>query len=400
VTEPGPLFDIGLLLAVGMVTGLVAARLGLPRVAGYVLAGVAFSPGLLGEALRLDVAAWSPPLTDAALGIIAYLVGGSITTGQLRRMGRLIVTTTLGEGLGAVLLVGITLSGLLWLTGAESLSLALALASVAGTTAPAATVAVMHQYHADGPLTRTLLGVVALDDALGIIVFSLALVLLTGSSLLGAGERAALEIGGALALGGVGGWLLARFGHLLREDSLRLPVVLAALLLVLGLASAVGASALLASLTLGFAARHFQRSGGERLFAPLEAMEEAVFLIFFTVAGSHFQPGVFAAHPELVAGYVIARLAGKTGGAALGARLGGAPPVISRWIGFGLAPQAGVAVGLALTLAERPGFGEAGDIVVNVILASVLVNEIIGPLAASLALRRAGEAGEAPQREE
>lgn len=400
MTEPGPLFDIGLLLAFGMVAGLLAGRVGLPRVAGYVLAGIAFSPGLLGEALRLDVAAWSPPLTDAALGIIAYLVGGSITTGQLRRMGRLIVTTTLGESLGAVLLVGLTLSALLWSTGAESLSLALALASVAGTTAPAATVAVMHQYRADGPLTRTLLGVVALDDALGIIVFSLALVLLTGSSLLGAGERAALEIGGALVLGGVGGWLLARFGHLLREDSLRLPVVLAALLLTLGLASAVGASALLATLTLGFAARHFQRSGGERLFAPLEAMEEAVFLIFFTVAGSHFQPGVFAAHPELVAGYVLARLAGKTGGAALGARLGGAPPVVTRWIGFGLAPQAGVAVGLALTLAERPGLGEAGDIVVNVILASVLVNEVIGPLAASLALRRAGEAGGAPQREE
>ena len=400
MTEPGPLFDIGLLLAVGMVAGLIAARFGLPRVAGYVLAGVAFSPGLLGEALRLDVAAWSPPLTDAALGIIAYLVGGSITTGQLRRMGRLIVTTTLGESLGAVLLVGLTLSALLWFTGAESLSLALALASVAGTTAPAATVAVMHQYRADGPLTRTLLGVVALDDALGIIVFSLALVLLTGSSLVGAGERAALEIGGALALGGLGGWLLARFAHLLREDSLRLPVVLAALLLTLGVASAVGASALLASLTLGFAARHFQRSGGERLFAPLEAMEEVVFLIFFTVAGSHFQPGIFAAHPELVAGYVLARLAGKTGGAFLGARLGGAPPVVSRWIGFGLAPQAGVAVGLALTLAERPAFGEAGDIVVNVILASVLVNEIIGPLAASLALRRAGEAGEAPNRKD
>ena len=400
MTEPGPLFDIGLLLAFGMVAGLLAGRVGLPRVAGYVLAGIAFSPGLLGEALRLDVAAWSPPLTDTALGIIAYLGGGSITTGQLRRMGRLIVTTTLGESLGAVLLVGLTLSALLWSTGAESLSLALALASVAGTTAPAATVAVMHQYRADGPLTRTLLGVVALDDALGIIVFSLALVLLTGSSLLGAGERAALEIGGALVLGGVGGWLLARFGHLLREDSLRLPVVLAALLLTLGLASAVGASALLATLTLGFAARHFQRSGGERLFAPLEAMEEAVFLIFFTVAGSHFQPGVFAAHPELVAGYVLARLAGKTGGAALGARLGGAPPVVTRWIGFGLAPQAGVAVGLALTLAERPGLGEAGDIVVNVILASVLVNEVIGPLAASLALRRAGEAGGAPQREE
>ncbi|MFP4131369.1 MAG: cation:proton antiporter [Thiohalospira sp.] len=398
--ETGPLFDIGLLLAFGMAAGLAVARIGLPRVAGYVLAGVAFSPGLLGETLGLEVAAWSPPLTDAALGIIAYLVGGSITTGQLRRMGRLIVTTTLGEGLGAVLLVGVALSGLLWLTGAESLSLALALASVAGTTAPAATVAVMHQYRAEGPLTRTLLGVVALDDALGIIVFSVALVLLTGSSLVGAGERAALEIGGALALGGAGGWLLARFGHFLREDSLRLPVVLATLLLALGLASALGASALLAALALGFAARHFQRSGGERLFAPLEAMEEAVFLIFFTIAGSHFQPGVFAAHPELVAGYVIARLAGKTGGAALGAHLGGAPPLVARWIGLGLAPQAGVAVGLALTLAEHPGFAETGSIVVNVVLAAVLINEIIGPLAASLALRRAGEARGAPDREE
>ncbi len=383
---------LGLFLGTGMFLGLLASRVGFPRVTAYIVAGVFFSPELLGSYPLFSPTDWYEPITSAALGIIAYIIGGSITPSQLRRMGRLILASLLGESLGALFFVFLSFSFLLPLvTDFSPFVLALAFATISTTTAPASTVAVLHQYRATGILPQVLLGVVALDDALGIILYSLVMIVAGGGPNEGRELLALpLELGGSLLLGMGAAFLLVRAGRRVHQSSLLLPVVLGGIFLTLGAAESLSFSPLLSCMVLGFFARLLFPSSGERLFVPIEYFEELVFILFFTLAGAHFEFHVFAEHFLLVAVYTVARLGGKIVGASAGAWAGGASRNVRRWLGFGLAPQAGVAVGLALTLSHNPVFQEMRSMIVNVILGSTLINELLGPLAVKFALRKSG----------
>lgn len=388
--QQGIVLSLGLLLVTGLLFSLVAARFNLPRIAVYALAGLVWSQDLLGGAFNLQLGSWAGVLTDIALALIAYLIGGSVTAKQLKRLGKTIVACTAGEVLGAAVLVFIAVW--LFLAGqADALVLASVLAVLAASTAPAATVAVIHEYRSRGPLTTTLLGVVALDDAVGIILFSLLLVWTTGTTLSGALSMAGLEIGGALLLGAVTGWALAFFGHRVRNPHFFLPMVLSALLLSQGLAGIWHCSPLLTAMTLGFVARATFKSGGERLLAPIEYLEELVFLVFFTLAGAHFELDVLLGGLELVLVYIVARVLGKMAGTRVAASFIKAPKPVGRYIGLGVVPQAGIAIGLALSLLNHPAFAQQGVLIVNVILASTLFYELVGPFATRFALQRAGE---------
>lgn len=379
--------NLGVLLVTGLLFSLLAARFNFPRIAVYALAGLLWSQDLLGGLFNLELGNWSSALADFALAIIAYLIGGSVTAKQLRRLGNVILFCTAGEVLGAAFVVFVAV--LLFTEG--SFLLAATLAVLAASTAPAATVAVIHEYRSRGPLTTSLLGIVALDDAVGIILFSLLLVWTTGASFTGAMHLAGIEIGGALLLGAVLGWGLAIFGRRVRNPHFFLPMVLSAILLSQGLAGIWHFSPLLTAMTLGFVARAIYKSGGERLLAPVEYLEELVFLVFFTLAGAHFELNVMLEGLELILAYVIARVIGKLIGTNLTARMIAAPAVIRRYIGFGVLPQAGIAIGLALSLLNHPEFADSGLLIVNVILASTLIYEVIGPFATRFALQRAGE---------
>lgn len=393
-TSTVAIVTLGLLLLSGLVAGLAASRLGLPRVAAYILAGMVFSPSLLGGVLHVHVGPWSEPLTTVALGFIAYLIGGSMTISQVRRSGPAILGATLGGSLGPILMVVATVLLLSPdIPGISVGQLALVLGVIASTTAPAATVAVLHQYRARGPVARTLLGVVALDDAVGVVLFSLMLVVITGGEPGRAVVQAVVNVVGALLVGAVSAQVLATLGHRIRGASLRLSLILGSILLVVGVAEALHVSPLLASMALGFVARFLSRSTGDRVVSPVEDQEETVFIVFFALAGAHFEPSVFTAHTGLIAAYFGARVVGKIGGAALGTRLVGAPATVVRWTGPGLVPQAGVAVGLALTLVHHPVFAEASAVVLNILLATTVVNELVGPLSTRFALQRAGELG-------
>ncbi|MBU0946444.1 MAG: cation:proton antiporter [Proteobacteria bacterium] len=393
--------NLGLLLLSGLIFGYIASRYNLPRVAAYVIAGIIFSPGLLGRLEWIEVGGWAAPLTTTALGVIAYLIGGSITLKQLRRSGRVIFSAAIGESLGAVLCVFAAFWLLLPDTYALSpVQLALVFAAIAATTAPAGTIAILHQYRARGPVSNTLLGVVALDDAIGIILFSLMMVVVVGESLTMSLGTALLQIGGAIVLGVLIGRILCQVGKRFHQGGLLLPLVLGHILLALGLAEILNLSPLLATMALGFSSRYFSRAAGDRMFIQVEYFEELVFLIFFTLAGAHFEFTVFVGHLDLVLIYFVARIIGKIGGAALGAAAVGASQPVVRWLGLGLVPQAGVAVGLALTLGNEPVFKELSTMILNVILATTLLYEVLGPLAAKFALGRANELGRERGKEE
>ena len=296
------------------------------------------------------------------------------------------------ETLGAIVMVFLGLMILApQLDGIPLISIALAFAAISATTAPAGTVAVLHQYRAKGPLSTTLLGVVALDDALGIIFFSVVLAMLSSGSIEQNIEMALLEIGVAVILGIIAGWFLAKLAAYIQRKTMLLPLTLGSILVVSGLAEMFHFSALLSAMALGFSSRLFLYSAGDKLFGSIDFLEETVFLLFFTLAGTHFHSSVFLQHIDLILVYFFARIVGKIIGSTFGAKISKAPVIVIRWLGFALIPQAGVAVGLALTLSHQAEFKEISLIIVNVILATTLIYELIGPLATRFALQKAGE---------
>ncbi|WP_428266179.1 cation:proton antiporter [Haliangium sp.] len=394
------LFFLGTLITCGIAGGTLMQRLGLPRVTSYVIVGVAFSPGLLGglltDSLGVGPGRWTEELTSGALGIIAYLIGGSLSVSQIRRYGASLWLTVLGEGLFAAAATAAAMW--LWLTAGEAAGttlagwqVALCIGAIATSTDPAASVAVIHQYRARGQFTSMLMAVVASDDLLGILVFSLLVTVGTGADLVAGLSHAGLEIVGSLALGvtiGAGLGLMAR-ARAARE--LLGPLVVGVVLLALGLADALHLSPLLCAMTLGFMARVVHGASAEALFDPIERAEELLFVVFFTVAGLYFEVDVFAGGLGLIAVYVLARAFGKWTGATLGARIGGAPRQVYRWLGPTLVPQAGVAIGLALTLGREPGLRPYVPTIVNMLLGATLLHELAGPLLTRFALSRAGE---------
>ena len=237
----------------------------------------------------------------------------------------------------------------------------------------------------------TLLGVIALDDALGIIFFAVAIAFLSGGSIEHNVEIAVFEILLAIIAGIIAGFCLAKLAAYVRQKNMLLPLILGFIFFISGLAEMFHFSVLLSAMALGFSSRYFLFSAGDKLFGSIDFLEETVFLLFFTLAGTHFHSAVFLQHLDLILVYFFARILGKLIGSACGAKITKAPIEVTRWLGFALIPQAGVAVGLALTLSHQAEFKEISLLVINVILATTIVYEFIGPLAARFALQRAGE---------
>ncbi|MBZ0072438.1 MAG: cation:proton antiporter [Thiohalobacteraceae bacterium] len=396
---------IGLLLITGLTLGvLVSHFFRVPRVVGYIFAGILFAPEFLGGPLGAETTEWTRPLVAVALGIIAYLIGGAATVAQLRHLGWVIVSATLGKvgGSFVAVLLGFLLLGLT-VPGLPGWILALLLAAISTTTAPAAIVAIIHQYRARGPLTTALLGMVALDDALALVIFSLVLATLETTGFNAAIPTVIWEIAAALGFGMLGGLVIERTARRLPEQELQLVALLGGIILLTGLAEAWHFSPLLAAMTLGFSARLFGGAHSEPLFRPLERLQEVVFVLFFTFAGLHLELAVIRDHAGLIVLYFLLRAGGQIIGAMIGARFAGAPRVISHNIGLVMLPQGGVAIGMSLLLTGVARLEDSATLIINIITASTLLTETLGALGTRFGLARAGEIGgttEIPRGEE
>jgi len=404
VVQLNPLLMLGLLLVAGYLFGLAANRVKLPRVTGYIIAGLVLSPSVTGILEAHLVESHLVFVTDMALAIIAFAIGGSLRMSQIRALEGPILWITLTQGLGALvfasgatLAAGLLVPKLSAAGSAEMLAVMVIVGSISVATAPAAVLSIVHEARAKGPLTTTLLGTVALDDGLTIILFSWAMT--TASALQGTGlgslsevRQAGIEIGGALAAGLMGGLLLCELIKKARRPEVHLVAVLGLIFLVNGVSLRFGLSALLANMMMGFViANRF--TGGFDPVHQLEQLEEPIYCLFFSLAGAHFDLGVISTSASLGLLLLAGRAAGKMLGTSLGARISRAPRAVRRFLGATLLPQAGLSLGLILL--ARPLLPvELYDLLLNAILVSVMVNELVAPPLVKWALKRAGESKE------
>lgn len=397
---------LGIVLAFGFAGGLAAARCRLPKVTGYLVAGVLLSPEIT-RVVPEDFVASTTLATDLALAFITFEVGGALRWRRIHRLGRSIlwVTVLTAELTFAALVAGAVAIG--WLCGglpggipaAQVLPFALVLGALGVPTDPSATLAVAHEYHARGPVTDTVLGVAALDDVIAIFHFALsvpiAVILLTHDESLAAGSvlAPAAEIGTAIGLGLVGGLLLTLATKVLPPDGqgALIVVVLAALCLVFGVLQALHSDPLLGTMTMGCTI--VNASGRrEQVFALLERYtEELIFVLFFTLSGMRLSLEALLGSAGLVAAFVALRAGGKVFGTQLGAWLGRGPPTVGRYAGLGLLPQGGIVIGLALTAAGEPGFAPLAPTLLGIVIGATVIHEFVGPVLARMALGRAGE---------
>ncbi len=403
------LFWIGLLLIVGYGAGRLSDRFHLPKISGYILIGILMSPSvthILPEIFLVE----SEPIIHFALAVIAFLIGGSFRYEKVKKLEKTIFGVMLGESETAFFVVAAGMFLLLPHIGSEYLQLAgwkhhllvaLFLGSISAATAPAAVLAVVHQYRANGPLTTTLLGVVATDDAIALINYSLVLSVV--ALLHGEGESGiaavllppVATIALSLLLGVVAGWLQAWHVERINKESNLMISTFGVLLLIYAGVEYFGLNGLLTCMAFGFLLANKTGKSDEIFRIIQEHFEELIFVLFFIISGATVKLEVLATVWHVALLYVVLRIAGKAVGSWLGATLTGSEPVVRRYMGMALMPQAGVAIGLALMLYHHPEFGGTGLFVLNTIIAATAINEIVGPLLLKYALVQSGEVKEA-----
>ena len=384
--------QIILCLAAAMICGLLLTRVvkpvHLPNVTGYLIAGLIIGPYCLGIFQESD-AAVTDVLTDVALGFIAFSIGGEFRISNIKQIGTSSITITFFQACLATLLVDAAL-----LACGFPAPLSLTLGAIAAATAPAATLMVVRQYHAKGEVTSTLLPVVAMDDAVGLMLFSISLPLsqalasnatLTVTSML---LQPLLEIVLSLAVGAGIGLLIALAMRFFHSKVNRISVAVAAVLLGSALASIWNLSSLLLCMAIGAVLVNLRKDADE-LLEITDAWTPPLFMLFFVLSGAELDLAVVPTVGLLGVVYMVARSLGKNFGSFLGATIAKSSPNIRKYLGLTLLPQAGVAIGMAqVALNALPEYGTQ---IQAVVLTATLIYELIGPVITKLALTAAGE---------
>lgn len=384
-----PLLLFGAFLLAGWVAHAVGARAHVPRVTLLLLIGLTIGPAGL-DLVPAGISELFPYVAQVALTMVGFLLGERLAGRELQAAARNVLAVSVGATLGPALAVSLAV----WLVTVDPV-LALLLGGIATATAPAATVDVVNENGARGPLTDTVVGVVAIDDAWGVMLFSVLLVLagVVGGSGAGAAEigHGIWDIVGALALGCAVGVPMARFTGRRRTGEPTLVEAAGFVLTCGGLAIWLDVSYLLAAMALGatvaLRARHYIRP-----FREMQGASEPFLVIFFILAGFELQVSAIVGLGSVGLAYLLARGIGKVAGGWLAARAVGAPRSVRQRVGWCLLSQAGVALGLALVAAER--FPALGDTLLTVVVATTVFFELFGPFMTRWQLERAGEIGE------
>lgn len=391
-------------VALAMVFGLILNRImklfNLPNVTGYLIAGVLVGPhciNLLNEGNLQDISF----ISTIALGFIAFSIGGEFKLDAIKRLGGKVLAITFMQAFGAVAFVMASMFVVRAINpDLISVPAILVLSAIATATAPAATLMVVRQYKARGPVTETLLPVVAFDDAIGLIVFAICFGV--AKVLAGGGEATAktlallplLEIVLSLAIGCVLGLVLAFVCNLFKSRANRLSAMVATVLVAVGLCQieilGVHMSSLLICMMVGAAFTNARKDavvildGQERWTPPL-------FMLFFVISGATLDLKIIPHIGVIGIVYIVFRSLGKYLGAFAGGLATKADGNVTKYLGITLLPQAGVAIGMAQTVGAEPMLASISQSIVTVVLCATLVYEIAGPLLTKICLKKAGE---------
>ncbi len=382
------LLSLGTAILVGLIFNRIVKKIGLPNVTGYLVAGVIIGPSFL----NIIPAAWMEELTllvNVALGFIAFSIGGEFRLSKIKSIGKSVIVITLFQALITTALVDI---GLMFFFDP---AIAISLGAIATATAPAATLMVIRQYNAKGPVTNILMPVVALDDAIGLMVFSVSLSvakLMSASEAVNVGKMLLdplKEISLSLIIGAVIGIVLTFGLGFFHSRSNRLTFIICAVFLGTSLASMFNFSSLLLCMSIGAVMANFYPES-EKMLDVTDHWTPAVFLLFFIISGAELDLKIIPTVGLLGIMYLVLRSAGKYLGARLGATVVHENENVKKYLGVALLPQAGVAIGMSQVVVHALP-GEAGTHIRAVVLCATLVYELIGPLLTKLVLTKAGE---------
>mgnify|MGYP004466678257 FL=1 len=409
------LLSIGIAMFVGLFLTRLTKRFNLPDVTSYLVAGLLIGPlglGALGVPgfgfSSFDAVEKMGLICDVALGFIAFSIGNEFRLSSLKTIGRQATVIAIFQALSATVLVDVALLILhLFLKDQLSVSTCLVLGAIATATAPAATVMVINQYKAKGPLTSILLPIVALDDAVGLIVFAISNGIAKGISFGGVNLVSILvnplvEIVASLAMGAALGWAFSMVEKFYHSRSKRLSLAVAVVFVCAAVSKIeialpggveIGFSPLLVCMMCGtFFCNLCDFS--EEIMYRTDRWTAPVYVLFFVLSGAELDLRVFQSLAVVGIGlvYIIARSSGKIIGASVSSRFMGCQESVCKHLGITLLPQAGVALGMSVTVAAE--FGAEGAIMRNIVLFSVLIYELVGPMLTKLALTEAGEISE------
>lgn len=381
------LLYLGIIFILGALTEWLSPMVHLSKVVGYMLVGLIIAPGTFGlfpHSFVVDVHI----IIDLSLALISVLVGASLKSSELLDKTRQILFVTLFESLFTFLAVAggfFLLAGWVFPELQESLVIALLLGGIASASAPAATLAIIQELHAYGRFSKTLLAVVAADDAMALMLFAFAMTL--SSTLLGSGGidyssllQAIYVIAGSIVVGLLAGVLTTWFERLFsHHKGMETIATLGMVFIAYSVSEKMGLEPLLATLVMGVVLANLTND-----FDLVEKeidnhIIEIVFMLFFILSAMHLDFSALLTLPLAVVTYLLLRMIGKIGGAYFGARVSGCDKKTQIYLGLALFPQAGVAIGLALSIQDHSGFEAFAPMILNIIIATTIVHEFIGP---------------------
>lgn len=412
MTNATIIISLAVTLIAGLAMSRVVKRIGLPAVTGYLVAGLLIGPYCLGQ-LGVDGLGFVSYesvksfdiISEVALGFIAFTIGNEFRLSDLKQIGKQAVVVGILETIAATVAVDIALIGLHFILGEDKLpmSAALILGAIASATAPAATLMVVRQYKAKGPVTSILLPIVALDDAVGLMVFELSFgiaVSLTDSvNVVVMLVKPMLEIVISIVGGGLLGYLFTKSEQFFHSRSKRLAVSVTFVFVTIGLSlmkirlfgMELGFSSLLSCMMLGTVFCNTCDFSNE-LMERVDRWTAPLLILFFVLSGAELQLSVFLDKAALLIGvvYILSRCAGKYLGCYWGAELMHCDDNIRKYLGITMFPQAGVALGMSLIALQRfPG--AEGLLIRNIVLFGILIYELVGPTLTKISLMKAGE---------
>ncbi len=391
---------VGFAIVGGLYAGKLARKTGLPSLIGFMIAGTILGVSVF-KVFNEPVLQHLAFIPDIALGFVAFSIGSELNLKVLRRLGKSITAILLCETLLTFLLVT---AAVLLVTGGDW-PFALIFGAMAPATAPAGTVAVIQEYRAKGDLTQALYAVVGFDDGIAILIFGFACaaskVLLASDAggstdLLATAVEPAREIILSIAVGLLLGFVYSKLVSRIRSHDNIPALTFGFVCLAVGSALTFGFSPILTPMAMGFVLSNTSRSMTSSVATRMRPLMPLIFILFFFIAGAHLKIGSLPSLGLIGLVYILARSAGKIFGARFGAIVGKASPTIRKYLGIGLLSQAGVAIGLSIVVAQQfSHLGERGALIGTAVLTTVtatcIVFEIIGPIMAKIALKKAGE---------